>query len=69
MPTPYESEKVKCPFYKDEKDRDIKCEGDVSKVCTHSFKAPSKKQKVKEKYCNDQYTQCPHYKAVYSLYE
>lgn len=69
MPTHYESEKVKCPFYREEHELSVICEGVVSKVCTHSFKGPSKKQRIKEKYCNAQYSQCPYYKAVLSLYK
>lgn len=65
MPTDYAAEKVKCPFYKEEDEKTIKCTGTVSKVCSQCFKTPKRKQAVKEEYCNTfNYRNCPHYKEV-----
>lgn len=68
MPTVFGSENVKCPFYDTETRNAIKCEGVFSKTCDQNFENAEIKRKYKEKYCNEGYDNCPHYKQVYSKY-
>ena len=68
MPQAYGSEKVKCPFYKEETKNSIKCEGVISINCTQTFEDAHKKISFKSKYCEKDYFNCEHFIQVEKKY-
>ena len=64
-----DAKEVICPFYKDETERAIRCEGYISDTCTNTFKGNGEKKEYKHKYCNRNYEDCEHSKKVMSKYE
>ena len=65
----YGSQDVKCPFYKGEDEKTIKCEGVVSPICVHVFKGTKKKALIKKTFCNADYEKCEHSKKLEQKYE
>lgn len=64
----YKAIMVLCPFYKDETERAIRCEGAISDTCTNTFKGSGEKNTHKEIYCCKDYNQCEHSKGVMNKY-
>lgn len=64
----YGSEKVKCPFYKEDTKNSIRCEGVISIACSNNFEAAEKKRQHLELYCEKEYEKCPHAKVLYEKY-
>ncbi len=64
----YGAQDVKCPFYKSEKDKSIKCEGLLSVFCVHSFRGKQQKEKHERNFCKTNYRQCPHFKIINDKY-
>ncbi|MBR4123600.1 MAG: hypothetical protein IKY45_04005 [Clostridia bacterium] len=68
MPHYYGSEKTKCAFYKEETKNAIKCEGDFSESCTFNFLTATEKKRYKKQHCNNNYSDCPHFKRIINKY-
>ncbi len=64
----YGSEKVLCPFYKDETRNSIRCEGVISVACANNFDVTAAKNQHLEQYCCSDYKKCPQAKALYQKY-
>ena len=64
----YGSEKVLCPFYKDETRNSIRCEGVISVACVNNFEIVEDKKQHLEMYCCSDYEKCPQAKALYEKY-
>lgn len=66
----YGSQDVKCPYYRGDIEKSIKCEGAINKICTQPFKSHQKKETYKEKYCcSFNYKNCPYCKMLDRKYE
>ena len=65
----YGSEKVLCPFYKDETKNSIRCEGVISVACINNFAETDDKKQHLEEYCYTHYKRCPHANALYKKYD
>lgn len=69
MSTSYESQKVKCPFYKKDDKNTISCEGtEMAQTLTLRFGSGTQKSCKMEKYCNQKYESCEIYKAIMKKY-
>ncbi len=69
MSTSYGSALTKCPYYDEESKNNIKCEGTISKTCTHNFKSSAQKRKHKNKFCDTfDFKNCPHFKQIQKKY-
>lgn len=65
----YGTQDVKCPFYKGEDEKTIKCEGVISDSCTQPFKNGKKKEAHKEIYCDCyNFKNCPYHKILSKKY-
>ena len=64
----YGSQDVKCPFYKGETKKEIKCEGEFTKKCVFEFDKLIHKRDFMHKYCNTDYKKCPHFQRVNNKY-
>ncbi len=62
---------IECPFYLKEGKGFITCEGVLSKkACKHTFPTDEEKRKYEIDYCSVKGGRnCPHYRAVSTLYE
>lgn len=65
----YGSEKVLCPFYKDETRNSIRCEGIISIACCNNFDMTEEKKLHLEQYCYSNYKKCPQAQALYNKYD
>ena len=65
----YGSEKVLCPFYKDETRNSIRCEGVISVACISNFAETEQKKQHSEKFCCLHYEECPLAEALYKKYD
>ena len=64
----YGAENTKCPFYEDETKNSIKCEGVFSKTTEQNFENSTIKKEHKKKYCDNNYSECKHFKNVNEKY-
>lgn len=65
----YKLADIKCPFYKSTKEpKDLKCEGIISKSCTHHFRSLNEKVKTEKEFCEDKYYACVFFKILNSKY-
>lgn len=46
-----DAKEIICPFYKDETNDSIRCEGYISDTCLNTFNDISRKTKHRESYC------------------
>ncbi len=70
MKKPIEA-KIECPFYIEEGERYIRCEGMINGTqCTHRFISNERKSRFEERICSVfGGRNCPHYRALCVLYE
>lgn len=70
MSTDYGCVNAKCPFYLNEEDRKIKCEG-IQNGCvtTWEFSHRAEKKAKKTKHCDNNYQQCALYQLLDGQYE
>lgn len=60
---------VKCPFYKDIKEKRIRCEEIDRKVVSFDFKTADERDMYLVLYCEDSYKRCPLYKMLTARFE
>lgn len=65
----YTSVKVLCPFYIDETQQVIRCEGLLPGAVTHQAFATKSKADRQKRTCRGEYKACPHYMALCDKYK
>lgn len=64
----FKNDNIKCPFFKAKNGKLLKCEGVLSKTCTHNFRSASQREKTEKEFCSSNYTSCPFYKILNAKY-
>ena len=64
----YGSANAKCPFYKGDAEKSIKCEGSVANLCLHQFRSRSKKAEMFADKCCAEYEECPYFALLFEKY-
>lgn len=65
----YQDKNVICPFYICTRTRLIKCEGTISEQCQNEFSTVPNRRVHFEKYCCDDYENCPIAKIIIKKYD
>ena len=66
----YGTQDVICPYYVNETNREIICEGVINNTCSQPFRSQKNKNIFKDKYCNSfNYKKCPYSEMLEQLYK